>query len=438
MTGRTWMEWERIRRRRRRRRILAVVVLLAVGVGWAVNWRLSTRDERSSVNRTDRAQSAINEKATAPGDKEGGEGKEPAAMGTDGAQSRLEAVAVLPLSGPFAAEGKALQRGMKTAMATSEEREMIALRFLDGWLSESAVRKALAQALERTSVGAVLVYLPVSKWQAVLARALERELLVIALNPGPENLLEKASVLSFLGTDEDAAKDTARLLASERLGSPVLLLTDGSPLGTRWAESLSAEADRLGLALTLMTWSDAASPLDLTQRPKTVFLAGAPHWAAEAIRVLELAQCHSLYVLPYILARPTLLESLGPLVEKVRFAVPMGGALEDETEGFEDAFRRKFWKNPDWMARVGYDAVRWVEQLFSEAPKDAGPNLSRKALFGTEGPMSFQGLVGALTVTEKGRVQRHMVFARWKDGSFEPTSQESHRVEHAAERHIAP
>ncbi|MEJ5348029.1 MAG: ABC transporter substrate-binding protein [Desulfosoma sp.] len=445
MTDFSWNDWEKSRRRRRRRRFLAVMVLAAVGLWWALDRdRKPVQDEASFVKEVVRNGAAEQDASTPPGDTEREETNEPAQENAGDVRKLHEVVAVLPLSGPFAAEGKALQRGMKTAGATAPDDERITVRFVDGWLSEHAVREALVKALERASVGAILVSLPLSKWQAVLGPATKKETLILSLAQGDEAFPTGSPVLSFFGLEEDAARNSVRLLASKPSASSnsVLLLTDGSSYAKRWAESFTAEAARLKWKLRHEVWADGdtASPLDMTEKFSTVFLVGAPHWVAESVRLLELAGAGALYVVPFTLARPTLLESLGPLVDKVHFTVPMGGVAEAETEGeaFEDAFRRKFWKNPDWLARVGYDAVRMMSLIFQQTGEESAQSLCRKALSGTLPSVSFHGLTGSFTVGAQGRVERRMVLARWKDDSFEPLSQGSQRVEHVRGRHIAP
>ncbi len=446
MTVLSWSDREISRRRRRRRRLLALMVLAAVGLWWVLGGdRKPMQDEASSMEEVVRHVPAEQDASTPPGDAERGETKESAQDEDAGNVRKLhEVVAVLPLSGPFAAEGKALQRGMKTASAMASEDEKITVRFVDGWLSEQAVGEALRKALGHASVGAILVSLPLSKWKAVLGPATEKETLILSLAQGDEAFPEGSPVLSFFGLEEDAARNTMRLLASKPsvASHAMLLLTDGSSFAKRWTESFTAEAARWKWRLRHEEWADGdtASPLDMTEKFSTVFLVGAPHWVADSVRLLELAGVGALYVVPYTLARPTLLESLGPLVDRVQFAVPMGGVDEGtgDDEAFEEVFRRRFWKNPDWLARVGYDAVRWMGLIFQEAGKESAQSLCRKALSGTFPEVSFEGLTGSFTVGSEGRVQRRMVLARWKEGSFEPLSQGSQRVEHVQGRHIAP
>lgn len=442
----SWSDSEKRRRRRRRRRVLLALVLTGAALWWALGDRTAVRTPGPSGDDARPGGPASEEVVSAPGDMEYGptgqdvgqtgddDGQEAADVrdGSGGGRRLRDVVAVLPLSGPFSAEGKALQRGMKLAAVTASSEERVHIHYVDGWLPENAAAEAVATAVAHASVGAVLAHVPLSRWDALLRPAVEKGVLAVSLVSGHDALIQGRSTVAFLGPDEEAAKAAAELLAAHRASGNVLVMTDGSSYGARWADVFSREAARLGMKLRRAQWNEReAAPLDMTELPRAVFLVGSPQWAAEAIRILHLTGCRALYVLPYCLGRPSLEDALGPLVDTVRFVVPMAGAVPNgpHDAGFRDRFRQNFWKDPDWMASVGHDAVRWIGRVFREQGDISAAELAEKVFSGNVSPRTFTGVAGTLTVGDKGRVERRCVLARWKDGSFEPFSEESSRVE---------
>jgi|GEM_PF-3502205 len=416
MRGRRTDLWGRPKRRWGRR-VLLLAVLAALGWWWLAP---------ESPAPPDGAQEPL---STAPPSRENPVPK--AVAGPEAAQEKPEPVpqrkkivAVLPLSGPFAGQGRMLRHGMQLAVKEAPPDGIPKLEFLDGWGEDAAFCDKLGEMVQDPAVYALLVHLPVDRLEEVSSRAAQAGVLVVSVANTHQKLAQDGRVVPFLGSDEAEARETARLIGARYGKSTVTILEEESPYGTFFSSHFRDEAGKVGLSVhRLVLTPGALPPEDVLKSSKKIVLAGSPAWAADIVAALESAGYRGLYFVPHTFAADYARDLLVGVVDRVRFVLPMEWSPETASDtAFREAYRRAYWKEPGWLALVGYDCARWITDLVRRTTQSRR-EFSAKLLSGEPAAPSGTWVGGAFELDEGGNVRRTYSLAALKNGILTPIDQ---------------
>jgi hypothetical protein len=89
---------------------------------------------------------------------------------------------------------------------------------------------------------------------------------------------------------------------------------------------------------------------------------------------------------------------------------------------FREAYRRAYWKEPGWLALVGYDCARWITDLVRRTTQSRR-EFSAKLLSGEPAAPSGTWVGGAFELDEGGNVRRTYSLAALKNGILTPIDQ---------------
>ena len=86
-------------------------------------------------------------------------------------------------------------------------------------------------------------------------------------------------------------------------------------------------------------------------------------------------------------------------------------------KGFKEAFRGRFWKEPDGLAMLGYDAIHWIGMNLAETPVSRRD--LRDRLMSWAGPeKGYRGLCGSFCFRPNGEVDREFRVTVFRGGHW--------------------
>jgi hypothetical protein len=118
----------------------------------------------------------------------------------------------------------------------------------------------------------------------------------------------------------------------------------------------------------------------------------------------------------------TYIEDLfGPLISKLRILWPV---LVDHPPNpamktFCKEFQEKYWRDPNRLAALGYDAASWVVQVLKHPPCSR-KKLERHFLKHDSPENAYRGVTGPMFFDKDGHFQRSSYLTVYEEGKFVP------------------
>ncbi len=397
--------WRRTRPPRTRVRGMRTVVLIAAlaGVAW---W---------AVGRT------ISKTTFPP------PAPEPAATASDPlAVSHPKVAVFLPLSGTFRDDGNSLRMGMELAW---EELGMEALgatmAVFDSHAEGTRLEDAVETLLEDPEVVLLVLHVSSKELSEVLPLIETHGVPTVIPANSHENLAHHPWLFPLIPSDRREGAAAARYAAKWRRNGPVTVLWDSGAYGRILLEGFQEEAGVLGLAHEILECPPDDSTVEsvvqtvVESGASVIWLAGEPVWGAAVLDALVAASFSGRVLAPHIYALDFQEDLFGTNRRELHVLRPFWAENpEGETlKGFREAFRGRFWKEPDGLAMLGHDAIRWIGLNLAETPVSRGE--LRDRLMSWVGPeKGYRGLCGSFCFGPNGEVDREFRVTVFRSGRW--------------------
>lgn len=397
--------WNRTRpRKTRAKRMWAVVLIAALaGVAW---W---------AVGRT------ISKRTSPP------PAPEPAPMASGPlAVSHPKVAVFLPLSGTFQDEGNSLRMGMELAW---EELGMEALgaemAVFDSHVERARLEDAVETLLEDPEVVLLALHVSSKELSEVLPLIETHGVPTVIPANSHENLARHPWLFPLIPSDRREGAAAARYAAKWHRNGPVTVLWDSGAYGRILLEGFQEEAGVLGFAHEILECPPddpamkSAVQTVVESDASVVWLAGEPVWGAAVLNALAAASFSGRLLAPHSYAMEFQEDLFGANRRQLNVLRPFwaedaeGGTLKD----FKEAFRGRFWKEPDGLAMLGYDAIHWIGMNLAETPVSRRD--LRDRLMSWAGPeKGYRGLCGSFCFGPNGEVDREFRVTVFRGGHW--------------------
>ncbi len=341
---------------------------------------------------------------------------------------RYPAIGVLaPLSGPMKREGESFRQGVELAWKELQDQGLQGeMLFRDSGKGEEEALLLVQQILSDPRVAVLMVHMPMTVLSRVLPECRKKRVLLVAPASSHEELARSPWGFPFIASDRSEGFQASGIAKDLAKGAKIALLHEPGPYGdlllkgfqegaaehSTSYEAIPCQADAAALAATLSEKLPPETPL--------VFLAGSPLWGVTVAEALSELNFKGRLLLPQTYGKMTL-EDLADLFPDRLYAMrplpPAAGHAAMDT--LHKAFVRAYWKKPDDLAILAYDAMNWVGSALKTGAASR-EELRERLRSGTRGDAPYAGAGGEVFFDAAGVLQRRMQLTLYRNGSFEP------------------
>lgn len=337
------------------------------------------------------------------------------------------------LSGPFEKEGEMLRLGVELAWADLQQKGTNGkLVVRDAGRNASATARLVSELGHDPKVVAVIGHLPVSSLVEVAPVLEQEKLLMIVPANSHQQIIQHSWLLPLVCLDGEEgayaaliAKDWAKDAATAVIYSP-------STYGELLYEGFMSQAQSIKLATTAFSSdTDEVSLQDTVDRvlqvnPSVIWLAGSPFWGVEIISALTEKGYKGRLLVPRSYGEMLIEDLFGEYLNQlyVLRSVLVTDKNNDSLQEFTNRFRELYWREPRWLAVLGYDAMKWVGELLQNGPVKR--SALRDFFLEYNSPMqAYQGLAGPVYFDANGQTQRPLQVTVYRNGRFMPFDERS-------------
>lgn len=334
---------------------------------------------------------------------------------------------LLPLDGPFSRQGKMLELGVKLAWQELQklgiQGELIIRN--SGTDFTTACRAAKELACDPQML-LVIAHLPAAELVEIIPTYHNEHLLLLTPANSHQNLVDHPWLLPLVSSDQSQAAWAAKIIQRWTVGKRAALIHSAESYGKLLSLAFQDEAQHIQLNFQTFTCGTEQASLDkaaddiLRQNPAAVWLAGSPLWGSKLVQALVKRHYQGRFLAPASYGDPFVenLFSIYPdnffMLRPVLVTDQGKGAMHD----FCQAFRKAFWRTPNWLSVLGYDTMHWVGKALQLGP------LSRTALrdyfLQADSPQhAYQGVGGPVYFDQNRQVHRPPHLAMWCNGRLE-------------------
>ena len=336
---------------------------------------------------------------------------------------------LLPLTGPFARDGKMMLQGIKLAWKELNEQgleaELVVPSLEEG---TTAVEDVAEEMANDPSTIAVVAHLPASQLNTI-ADILEKHQipLVIPANPH-QSLFGHEWVIPLTPSDRSLAEDAAGVALQWANGKPVVVIYNPAPYGQLLLEGFQSRAASEGFQFRAFEWPD---DLDQTEKtgitgriaasdPGIIWLAGNPVWGAEVMSQLATEPLKCRYLVPPVYDSPFIEELMSQFLERMLFLRPVV-TREDgnqDMQQFHEHFQQFSLREPNWLAALGFEAASWIGEALLN-PSATRQDVRDRFLRHKGLDSAHEGIAGPVYFEDGGSVYRVPRVAQYKNGRFQ-------------------
>lgn len=351
------------------------------------------------------------------------------APGSPSPSVRYPAIGVLaPLSGPMKREGESFRQGTELAWKELQDQGLQGEMLVrDSGKGEEDALLLVQQILSDPRVAVLMVHMPMTVLSRVLPECRKKRVLLVAPASSHEELARSPWGVPFIASDRSEGFQASGIAKELAKGGKIALLHEPGPYGdlllkgfqegatehSTSYEAIPCRADAAALAATLSEKLPPETPL--------VFLAGSPLWGVTVAEALSELNFKGSLLLPQTYGKMTL-EDLADLFPDRLFAMrplPSPAAGHAAMDRLQKAFVRAYWKKPDDLAILAYDAMNWVGGALKTGAASR-EELRERLRSGTRADAPYTGAGGEVFFDAAGVLQRRMQLTLYRNGSFEP------------------
>ena len=339
---------------------------------------------------------------------------------------------LLPLSGPFQKEGELLRDGIELAWKELQQKGVQGQLVVRDAGRNARETLKLAESMARDPDLVVFIaHLP-TRILAELAPMLERQnLLAILPANSHQQLTQYPSMLPLVCLDEEEGAYAATIAKSWAEKDTAVVVHDSSTYGELLFESFLQEAQEI--QLTTAEFSTDADEFSLSttideilqERPEVIWLAGSPFWGVRIINTLVEKGYVGRFLAPRSYGGPFIEDLLGDYLDQLY--VLRSALVIDEDDSvakeFTKKFRERYWREPQRLAVLGYDAMNWLGLLLRKGPLKRS-SVHDFFLSYDSSEHAYSGLAGPIYFDSEGKPQRQLQVMTYQDGRFVPIQQD--------------
>jgi len=353
----------------------------------------------------------------------------PVATSADRAGDEPQIVLLAHLSGPFEKEGEMLRLGVELAWKDLQQDKVSGrLVIRDAGRDASATARLVSELGHDPDVLTIIGHLPITSLVQAAPILEEEKLLMIVPASSHQQIVQHSWLLPLVCLDSQEGayaamvlQDWAKDAAAAVIYSPSTygqLLYEGFMSRARAidfeAPAFSGDTDKFSLQKTV----DRVLQVD----PSVIWLAGSPFWGAEIISALTERGYKGRLLVPRSYGEMVMEDLLGDYLNQLYVLRP--ALVSDKNNGplqeFTNRFHELYWREPRWLAVLGYDAMKWVGELLQNGPIKRGA-LRESILEKYNSPaQAYQGLAGPVYFDANGHTQRPLQVTVYRNGRFMP------------------
>ena len=321
---------------------------------------------------------------------------------------------ILPLSGAFQRESEMLRDGIglawKEIQAEVAQGELVVQDA--GKDASEAVRIAREFASTPDTI-LVVAHLPAAVLSEIIPVFEEAKVPLLVVANSHESLINHRWVIPFVSSDHTEGVCAAGLAAQWARDGGAAVIHDPGPYGMILSAGFKEGAENERFAVkTFACKADDPSMEALVERalqgdPPVIWLAGSPVWGAGIIDVIMAKDFKGRLLVPQSYGRMAPDDLFGRYADRLNilWQVAVTDSGKSGMQDFRNSFLQSFLREPDWMAVLGYDAMRCAGKVLQ------GGELTRKRVWEhflnyNSREKAFHGVGGEFYFDAKGYIQR--------------------------------
>ncbi len=342
---------------------------------------------------------------------------------------------LLPLTGPFQTEGQLLHQGIELAWKEIKKKGIpVELAVGDAGSGSRETLRLAEEMAHNPDTLVIIAHLPIASL-IEMAPLLERNNLLALLPAGShQQLTQYESFLPLVCLDGEEGAYAATVAAHWEGTRTAAVVHNSSIYSELLYESFLRRAQELHLTTAEFVsdadglFADGAIDEILKLDPPLIWLAGSPFWGAEIIRALAEKGYTGRFLAPRSYTGALVEDLLGDYLDRL-FVMRSALVADDEAEPvkqFRERFREEYWREPQRLAVLGYDAMSWLGELLERGPT----NRSGVGAFflSFNNPLNaYKGLAGPVYFDSDGKPERPLRVMTFRDGRFVPVEPEENR-----------
>jgi len=333
---------------------------------------------------------------------------------------------LLPLSGPFQKDAEMLRDGIELAWKKLQQkgvRGQLVVRDA-GRTSRDTLRLA-EEMVRNPDLVAIIAHLPTATLVEVAPFLESENMLAILPANSHQQLAQYESLLPLVCLDEDEGAYAATVAKSWTGKSTAAVVHDSSTYGELLYEPFLQKAQEVQLATAEFATDADEFSLDSTidqileVKPPVIWLAGSPFWGVKIISALEENGYDGRFLAPRSYGGLLIEDLLGDYLD--RLYVMRSTLVNDEGDTaaneFTKKFREHYWREPQRLAVLGYDAMNWLGMLLQKGP--VRRSSVRDFFLSYNSPVhAYRGLAGPVYFDSEGKTRRPLQVRTYRDGRF--------------------
>jgi ABC-type branched-subunit amino acid transport system substrate-binding protein len=325
-------------------------------------------------------------------------------------------------------EGESFRQGVELAWKELQDQGLQGEMLVrDSGKDEAEAILLVQQILSDPRVAVLMVHMPMTVLSRVLPECRKNRVLLVAPANSHEELAGSSWGIPFIASDRSEGFQAAAIAKDLAKGAKIALLHEAGPYGdlllkgfqegaaehSTSYEAIPCRADEAALAATLSEKLPPEAPL--------VFLAGSPLWGLTVADALSELNFKGRLLLPQSYGKMTLEDLADHFPDRLYAMRPLlsPAAGHSTMDKLHKAFVRAYWKKPDDLAILAYDAMNWVGSALKTGVSSR-EELRERLRSGTRADAPYTGAGGEVFFDAAGVLQRRMQLTLYRNGKFEP------------------
>lgn len=344
-------------------------------------------------------------------------------------------VLLTQLSGPFEKEGKMLRLGVEMAWKELDQRGAPGeLTVLDAGHETPMITESVRALTRDPDVVAIVAHLPVKTVMQIAPILEKRKVLMIVPASSHQQLTQHPWVLPLVCLDSEEGAYAAIVAKTWAKDKPAAVVHSTSTYGELLYEGFMSKAQDINLDVAEFTSNtDGLSVQDAVEKvfqsdPAVIWMAGSPFWGVNIISALAEKGYEGKLLVPRSYGEMLIEDLLGEYLNQLYVLRPALVTDKNNTalQEFTNRFRELYWREPKWLAVLGYDAMKWIGEVLRKGP--ISRTTFRDYFLQYDSPMNaYQGLAGPVYFDSNGHTQRPLQVTVYRNGRFMPYDEKKSR-----------
>jgi branched-chain amino acid transport system substrate-binding protein len=349
-------------------------------------------------------------------------------------------VLLTQLTGSFRKEGEMLRMGIELAWQELQQKGLRSeLSVCDAGKNSAEAARWASELADDPDVITLIAHLPITLLMEI-APILEDEGVVAIIPAGSHQQLEQhPSLLPLVCLDDSEGVQAATIAKEWAQKNPVAVAYAPSKYGELLHQGFVQQAQAIGLdASSFAVENDAIALQETVSQllqvdPAVIWLAGSPFWGEKIITLLAEKEYRGRILVPRSYGEALIEDLFGDHLDRLYVFRPvlMTDSRNGSLQEFARRFREEYWREPHYLAALGYDAMQWLGQLLQKGSTTRS-SLRSQFLGYDSAARAYQGLAGPVYFDSRGRPHSNLQVAVFKDGRFVPADEKDQKEDPAS------